>query len=165
MRSRLAQGLALFLCVASLGAAQGPNSSGSGHDRSKAKVTSTSAQPAHPKPPKKLGPYQVGTASWYGEQFDGKETASGEPFDMYDLTAAHPTLPLGTRVKVTNLRNSKSVVVLVNDRGPVVEGRIIDLSYAAAQVLDFQDKGLQRVRLDIVQFPTEASLRPVAQLP
>ena len=165
MRSRLAQGLALFLCVASLGAAQGPNSSGTGHDRSKAKITSTSAQVAHPKPPKKLGPYQVGTASWYGEQFDGKETASGEPFDMYDLTAAHPTLPLGTRVKVTNLRNSKSVVVLVNDRGPVVEGRIIDLSYAAAQVLDFQDKGLQRVRLDIVQFPTEASLRPVAQLP
>jgi len=163
MRSRLAQGLALFLCVASLGAAQGPNSSGTGHDRGKS--TSTSAQPAHPKPPKKLGPYQVGTASWYGEQFDGKETASGEPFDMYDLTAAHPTLPLGTRVKVTNLRNSKSVVVLVNDRGPVVEGRIIDLSYAAAQVLGFQDKGLQRVRLDIVQFPTEASLRPVAQLP
>lgn len=165
MRSRLAQGLALFLCVASLGAAQGPNSSGTGHDRSKAKITSTSAQVAHPKPPKKLGPYQVGTASWYGEQFDGKETASGEPFDMYDLTAAHPTLPLGTRVKVTNLRNSKSVVVLVNDRGPVVEGRIIDLSYAAAQVLGFQDKGLQRVRLDVVQFPTEASLRPVAQLP
>ena len=165
MRSRLAQGLALFLCVASLGAAQGPNSSGTGHDRSKAKITSTSAPVAHPKPPKKLGPYQVGTASWYGEQFDGKETASGEPFDMYDLTAAHPTLPLGTRVKVTNLHNSKSVVVLVNDRGPVVEGRIIDLSYAAAQVLDFQDKGLQRVRLDIVQFPTEASLRPVAQLP
>ena len=165
MRSRLAQGLALFLCVASLGAAQGPNSSGTGHDRSKAKITSTSAQVAHPKPPKKLGPYQVGTASWYGEQFDGKETASGEPFDMYDLTAAHPTLPLGTRVKVTNLHNSKSVVVLVNDRGPVVEGRIIDLSFAAAQVLGFQDKGLQRVRLDVVQFPTEASLRPVAQLP
>jgi len=165
MRSRLAQGLALFLCVASLGAAQGPNSSGTGHDRSKSKTTSTSAQVAHPKPPKKLGPYQVGTASWYGEQFDGKETASGEPFDMYDLSAAHPTLPLGTRVKVTNLRNRKSVVVLVNDRGPVVEGRIIDLSYAAAQVLGFQDKGLQRVRLDVVQFPTEASLRPVAQLP
>jgi len=165
MRSRLAQGLALFLCVASLGAAQGPNSSGSGHDRSKTKPTSTSAQVAHPNPPKKLGPYQVGTASWYGEQFDGKETASGEPFDMYDLTAAHPTLPLGTHVKVTNLHNSKAVVVLVNDRGPVVEGRIIDLSYAAAQVLGFQDKGLQRVRLDVVKYPTEASLRPVAQLP
>jgi len=165
MRSRLAQGLALFLCVASLGAAQGPNSSGSGHDRSKTKPTSTSAQVAHPNPPKKHGPYQVGTASWYGEQFDGKETASGEPFDMYDLTAAHPTLPLGTHVKVTNLHNSKSVVVLVNDRGPVVEGRIIDLSYAAAQVLGFQDKGLQRVRLDVVKYPTEASLRPVAQLP
>jgi rare lipoprotein A len=166
MRSRIARGLALFLCVASLGAAQGPNSSGTEHHRSKISQTSTVAQQAHPKlPKKKMDPYQVGTASWYGEQFDGKQTASGEPFDMYDLTAAHPTLPLGTRVKVTNLHNRKSVVVLVNDRGPVVDGRIIDLSYAAAQVLGFQEKGLQRVRLDVVQYPTVAYLRPVAQLP
>jgi len=165
MRRRLARGLALFLCVASLGAAQGPNSSGSGHDRSSKTATSTIAQRANPKHPTKPSPYQVGTASWYGEQFDGKETASGEPFDMYDLTAAHPTLPLGTRVKVTNLRNRKSVVVVVNDRGPLVEGRIIDLSYGAAQRLGFEEKGLQRVRLDVVHYPAEASLRPVAQLP
>ena len=165
MRRRIARGLALFLCVASLGAAQGPNSSGSGHTRSKILPTSTVAQQANPKLPKKPGPYQIGTASWYGEQFDGKETASGEPFDMYGLTAAHPTLPLGTRVKVTNLRNRKTVVVVVNDRGPVVDGRIIDLSYAAAQTLGFEEKGLQRVRLDVVQYPTVAFLRPVAQLP
>ena len=67
-------------------------------------------------------PYEVGTASWYGEYFQGKETASGEPFDMQALTAAHPTLPLGSFVRVTNLRNGRAVVVRVNDRGPVVEG-------------------------------------------
>src|SRR5215472_15751206 len=110
MRKRLAHGLAVFLCVAGLGAAQG--NSGSDHDRI------SPATPHHkPKPatksthPKRSRPFQVGTASWYGSYFDGKETASGEPFDMYDLTAAHPTLPLGTMVKVTNLRNGRSVVV------------------------------------------------------
>ena len=94
-----------------------------------------------------------------------KETASGEPFDMYDLTAAHPTLPLGTHVKVTNLRNGKTVIVRVNDRGPVVEGRIIDLSYEAARVLNLDHQGIQTVRLDLVSEPqTVAMLRPVARL-
>jgi len=72
---------------------------------------------------------------------------------MYDLTAAHPTLPLGTMVRVTNLHNGRAVVVRVNDRGPVVPGRIIDLSYNTARVLDFKAQGLQRVRLDVVQEP------------
>jgi len=84
---------------------------------------------------------------------------------MYDLTAAHPTLPLGTYVKVTNLRNGRAVVVRVNDRGPVVEGRIIDLSYEAARVLHLEHQGIQTVRLDLVPEPqTEAMLRPVARL-
>jgi rare lipoprotein A len=161
MRSITARGLALFLCVASLGAAQGPNISGA-LQRSSPTEIATASKEAHPS---KKQPYQVGTASWYGEQFDGKETASGQAFDMYDMTAAHPTLPLGTYVKVTNLRNRKAVVVRINDRGPVVEGRIIDLSYAAAQELGFQDRGLQKVRLDVVKTQTVASLRPVAQLP
>jgi rare lipoprotein A len=69
---------------------------------------------------------------------------------MFELTAAHPTLPLGTLVKVTNLRNRKAVVVRINDRGPVVDGRIIDVSYSAAKVLNFQSRGVQRVRLDVV---------------
>jgi rare lipoprotein A len=162
MRKRIAHGLALVLCVAGLGAAQG--NSGSDHDR-------ISPVKHKPKPAtksthaKRARPYQVGTASWYGSYFDGKETASGEPFDMYDLTAAHPTLPLGTFVKVTNLRNGKSVVVRVNDRGPVVEGRIIDLSYQAACVLHLEHQGIQEVRLDLVSEPqTEAMLRPVARL-
>src|SRR5437868_6058314 len=94
-------------------------------------------------------PYQIGTASWYGRQFHGKTTASGEPFNMFNLTAAHRTLPLGTWVKVTNLRNGASVIVRINDRGPVPESRIIDLSYEAATMLELRAYGLQRVRLDI----------------
>jgi rare lipoprotein A len=92
----------------------------------------------------------------------GKATASGEPYNMYDLTAAHPTLPLGSLVRVTNLRNGRAIVVRVNDRGPVVEGRIIDVSYSAAQALRFKEQGIQRVRLDLVQPETVAVLQPVA---
>jgi rare lipoprotein A len=91
---------------------------------------------------------QVGVASWYGEQYHGKITASGEPFDMYDFTAAHATLPLGTIVRVTNLNNGRTVMVRVNDRDPFVRGRIIDVSYNAARILDFLKDGVQRVLLD-----------------
>src|SRR5437868_3195460 len=94
--------------------------------------------------------YQVGTASWYGRQFHGKTTASGEPFNMFNLTAAHRKLPLGTWVRVTNLRNGASVVVRVNDRGPVPKSRIIDLSYEAATLLDLRAYGIQKVRLDLI---------------
>jgi rare lipoprotein A len=164
MRRRLAESLAVILCIASLGAgaASGPNSSEA------AKITSRPAVktvgPTTPKRSHKPKPYEVGTASWYGEQFQGKETASGEPFDMRDFTAAHPSLPLGTFVKITNLRNGRAVVVRINDRGPVVDGRIIDLSYNAARALGFKERGLQRVRLDLVQPTTVAMLRPVANL-
>jgi rare lipoprotein A len=101
-------------------------------------------------------PYQVGDASWYGKQFHGKETASGESFDMFELTAAHRQLPLGTYVKVTNLRNGKWIVVRVNDRGPYVGNRIMDLSYSAARMLNFYG-GVEKVRLDVVQPTTLAS--------
>jgi rare lipoprotein A len=94
--------------------------------------------------------YQVGKASWYGGLFQGKATASGEGYDMYDFTAAHRELPLGTFVKVTNLKNLKSVIVRVNDRGPVTPGRIIDLSYSAARHLEMHQNGLQKVRIDII---------------
>ena len=160
MRIRLAHGLALALSVVSLGAAQGPTSSGSGEVRTTA---AKQAKPAMHKKAARKAPYQVGTASWYGSDFMGRPTASGEPYDMYDMTAAHPTLPLGTYVQVTNLRNGRSVVVRINDRGPVVDGRIIDVSYNAARALNFKNKGLQRVRLDLVQpTSTEAMLRPLA---
>ncbi len=95
-------------------------------------------------------PYQVGNASWYGKQFHGKTTASGEDFDMFEFTAAHRTLPLGTFVKVTNLKNGKWIIVRVNDRGPYVGDRIMDLSYSAARMLNFRD-GVERVRLDLIQ--------------
>jgi rare lipoprotein A len=101
-------------------------------------------------------PYQVGLASWYGKQFHGRTTASGEDFDMFELTAAHKKLPLGTYVKVTNLRNGKWVIVRVNDRGPYVGTRIMDLSYSAARMLNFRD-GVEKVRIDLIDPPTVAS--------
>jgi len=168
MRRQIAYGMAVFLSVASLGAgaARGPNSSESAKQAVAVKpIPAKTTVEVKPKP-KQPKPYQVGTASWYGKFFDGKPTASGEPYDMHDLTAAHQTLPLGTYVRVTNLHNQKSVIVRVNDRGPVVEGRIIDVSYSAARALEFKAQGLQRVRLDIVPQPeTVAVIRPVADLP
>jgi len=98
-------------------------------------------------------PYQMGNASWYGELFQGKETASGETYDMYRYTAAHMQLPLGTWVKVTNLKNNKFVVVRVNDRGPVTPGRIIDLSYSAAKQLNMAGRGVAKVRVDVIPTP------------
>jgi rare lipoprotein A len=91
---------------------------------------------------------QFGRASWYGRPFQGQPTASGELFDMNSLTCAHRSLPIGASVLVTNLRNHRSVLVRVNDRGPVLESRVIDLSYAAAKILGFH--GVVPVRLDLV---------------
>ena len=154
MRKRTAQGLALALLVG-LGAFQGPAKAGSpDHKTAVVNGVPATAGSAHP--------YQVGTASWYGDDFEGKPTASGEPYNMYDLTAAHPTLPLGTFVKVTNLHNRRAVVVRINDRGPVVPGRIIDVSYSAAKVLKFQAQGIQRVRLDVV--PPRKAVATMAML-
>src|SRR5208282_1228979 len=151
MRGRIARGLMIGLSIVGLGAAQGPNNS----EASSAQTRAVQAKPEVRKQTGKNQPYQIGTASWYGEYFVGKPTASGEDFDMYDMTAAHPTLPLGSYVRVTNLRNGRVVVVKINDRGPVVPGRIIDLSFGAAQVLQFEQRGLQRVRLDLVKPRTE----------
>jgi peptidoglycan lytic transglycosylase len=163
MRRRLAEGLAVLLSVASLGAgaASGPNSS---EAAKVVKPTGAKAVSRQSAKQIKNSPYQVGTASWYGEYFQGKETASGEPFDMQALTAAHPTLPLGSFVRVTNLRNGRAIVVRINDRGPVVEGRIIDVSYNTARILGFHEKGLQRVRLDLVRPASMARLQTVASL-
>lgn len=90
---------------------------------------------------------ETGTASYYGSRHHGKRTASGEPFDQHGLTAAHRSLPFGTRVRVTNLKNERSVVVRINDRGPHTRGRLIDLSKAAAQKLDMVRSGTARVRV------------------
>lgn len=89
-----------------------------------------------------------GKASWYGPRFHGRKTASGEIFNQHELTAAHRSLPFGTRVRVTNLKNGRSVVVRINDRGPYAKGRLIDLSRAAAKHLGMLDSGVAQVRLE-----------------
>ncbi len=96
------------------------------------------------------GAPQIGLASWYGPGFHGKHTSSGEIFDTNDLTAAHRSIPFGTYVMVTNLDNDRTTVVRINDRGPFVKDRVIDLSYAAARVLGVVGPGVVRVRLDVI---------------
>jgi rare lipoprotein A len=93
----------------------------------------------------------VGLASWYGEPHHGQPTASGEVFDMTRLTAAHRTLPIGTRLRVMNLENGRIVRVRVNDRGPYVAGRVLDLSHEAARALGMEERGVVPVRFDIIQ--------------
>ena len=107
--------------------------------------------------------FQIGKASWYGGKFNGRKTADGETYDMYAMTCAHRTLPLGSWVRVTNLRNRKSTILRVNDRGPVPMDRIVDLSYAAAQKLSME--GLAKVRVEEVN-PSDPALaeQMVAQL-
>lgn len=95
---------------------------------------------------------QTGTASWYGRQFHGRKTATGERFNMNAMTAAHPNLPLNCRIRVTNQANGKSIVVKVNDRGPFHGNRILDLSYGAAKALDITDKGTTKVRIERIDF-------------
>ena len=101
-----------------------------------------------------FGPYyETGIASWYGPGFDGNLTANGEVYDMNGISAAHKTLPFGTVVRVVELDTGRSIVVRINDRGPFVEGRIIDLSKGAAEELGIIDKGITRVGLRIVRWP------------
>jgi peptidoglycan lytic transglycosylase len=117
------------------------------------------APPAGPPSPAaaRAGDTQTGIASWYGVPYDGRRTASGEIYDMQRLTAAHPTLPFETWVNVTNLSNGKQVQVRINDRGPFVDGRIIDLSLAAAREIDMVRAGLARVRLEVIPPPPQAA--------
>jgi rare lipoprotein A len=90
-----------------------------------------------------------GIASFYTE---GSQTASGEKFDGHQLTAAHPTLPFGTRVRITNVTNGRSVTVRINDRGPFVAGRVVDVSYSAAESLGMTERGIAKVKLDVLRF-------------
>jgi rare lipoprotein A len=103
---------------------------------------------------------QVGTASWYGSDFHGKPTSSREVYDMNQMTAAHRTLPFGTEVMVTNLSNGRSVCVRINDRGPFVDDRIVDLSFAAARLIDLVGPGTAKVRLEVLAGRT-SGLKPV----
>ncbi len=93
-----------------------------------------------------------GISSYYGPKFHGKLTANGEIFDMYGLTAAHKTLPLNTIIRVTNLKNDKSLILRINDRGPYVGNRILDCSYGAAKKLDFVKEGTVEVRIEVIEW-------------
>ncbi len=112
--------------------------------------------------PKKTSRYkETGIASWYGKPFHGRKAANGEIYNMYHLTAAHQTLPLPSIVRVTNLDNNRSLLVRINDRGPFINGRIIDLSLRAAQLLDLHQKGLAPVRVELVS-PSQEELQQQA---
>ena len=129
----------------------------SAKDGTKDSTPTTAEKPAGTKVPAKATPkatkprrwLQTGLASWYGSHFQGRTTAAGERFDMNTMTCAHPTLPMGTWLRVTNLKNRKTAFVRVNDRGPVVDGRIVDLSFAAAQSLGL--RGVGRVKLEALR--------------
>ncbi|MBI2682084.1 MAG: septal ring lytic transglycosylase RlpA family protein [Acidobacteriales bacterium] len=162
MQRSLATILAAALLLASIAAAQAPSPAPVKKEATGVqKPQEQPAQPATPKKPaqprSKKAKAEVGVASWYGGSFNGRATASGQQFDMNQLTAAHPTLPLGTLIKVTNLRNGKFVVLRVNDRGPYVENRIVDVSYYAARHLEFSDRGIARVKIETVGFETLAA--------
>lgn len=118
--------------------------------------TPAMSQPA-PVKPKHHNKTLRGIASWYGSVFNGRKTASGETYNMYDMTACHPTLPFGSLVRVVNLRNKKSVVVRINDHSDLVNGRSIDLSYAAAEQLNMTGRGLARVSLEVISVGPPAS--------
>lgn len=127
-------------------------------------------RPAGPDPraPAALGSggfVQRGEAAWYGGGFHGRLTASGEPFDLHGLTAAHRTLPFGTRVRVENLRNGRSVVVRITDRGPFTPRRIIDLSRGAAEQLDMIRMGIAPVRIQVLTWGKGKRHRPAAPPP
>lgn len=138
MQKKVGWAMATTLCAVLLGGSYGWHYVTGG---SQAEASSIVAAPAH------HAFTQRGRASWYGPGFHGKLTASGERYDQNRLTAAHRTLPLGSTVTVTNLENGKSVKVLINDRGPYVRGRVIDLSRAAARKLDMLDSGVIDVRV------------------
>jgi rare lipoprotein A len=112
----------------------------------------------HRPSPAPSGPEQVGVASWYGSELRGNRTASGDRFDEKEFSAAHPTLPLGTRARVTNLENGRSLIVRINDRGPFVRGRSIDVSYAAARALGMVGRGTARVRIQALDDASRKSV-------
>ncbi len=115
---------------------------------------------ANPSTPIKPLKVWTGVASWYGPRFQGRKTANGEHFDMTALTAAHPTLPFGSLVRVTNPKTGKSEVVRINDRGPFVEGREVDVSYQVASKIGLIEGGLVRLRLELLEVPQRRLAHP-----
>ena len=125
---------------------------GCGHQKHPRPTPPPPAPPAAPK----LGQTETGEASWYGHPYHGRPAANGEIYDMEKLTAAHRTLPFDTWLRVVNLDNSKTVEVRITDRGPFIEGRIIDLSHAAARAIEMIGPGTARVRIEVIRTPKYA---------
>jgi len=121
--------------------------------KSEARLSTSLSPPRLLLIPKEELEIGIGIASWYGQEFQGNTTASGELYDLNGLTAAHQTLPFGTTIRVTNLNNNKSILLRVNDRGPHIGRRLIDVSWAAAKRLGFVHSGLTRVRVQVVSYP------------
>jgi rare lipoprotein A len=148
-RSLAASALALLLALASIGTAQAEHESIAPGAATLAAAVAAAAAAAGPQGCSGPSEYrEAGAASWYGKRFQGLPTASGAPFDMYAMTAAHRSLPLGSRIRVTNRSSGKAVLLTVNDRGPFIDGRVLDVSYAAARELGFVQKGLAKVRVE-----------------
>ena len=124
-------------------------------NRPKSKTRPTRTRTRAPKAPKvaniRVGQVITGISSFYGPDFHGKLTANGEVYDMYGRTAAHKTIPLNTIVRVTNLANQKTIIVRINDRGPYIAGRMLDLSYGAAKKLGFLQQGTTRVKIEVIE--------------
>jgi peptidoglycan lytic transglycosylase len=165
MRGILTQVLVAFVLAAGAKAGSPSDAPIKAPQNESTTAKSRTADKMQSKAKRSSRPYQVGEASWYGRPFHGRKTASGEPFDMYQLTAAHRNLPLGSWVKVTNLKNHRWVLVRINDRGPVPKDRIIDLSYSAARMLDMKARGIGRVRLDLVDGEPSAETLAMAKSP
>jgi rare lipoprotein A len=130
-----------------------------------ANAATSSSQLAKPNPSLPNKPLRVWecVSSWYGVDFDGRPTATGETYDMFGVTAASPNLPLGSIVRVVNPKNHRSQIVRINDRGPYIDGRDLDVSYEVARRLGFDQRGLAKVRLELLEVPSrpvQSSLRP-----
>lgn len=152
-------GLAVFLMVP---AVKAPAYQGTSSPESSLDVFAQTHNLATPNPalqPKPLKIWEC-VSSWYGEDFDGQPTADGELYDMYGMTAAHPTLPLGSVVRIVNLRTQLSAIVRINDRGPYVQGRDLDVSYQVARQLGFLHRGLAHVRLELLEVPPSKAKQP-----
>ena len=155
-RIRSSRFVAAFACAITFGCAQverAPEPAQAPSPPPPAGATPPSPAPPTPTPEIATGTPQRGRISLYGDGFAGRKTASGEPFDPAALTMAHRTMAFGTRVRVTNLENRRSVEVVVNDRGPHTKGRIVDLSRKAAKEIDMIGAGVVRVRLEVLATP------------
>lgn len=159
LREAVLAGIAVLLTVPVLNAPAFLRTTNASSQGTVVAETQGLATPNPALQPKPLKTWEC-ISSWYGEDFDGQPTADGELYDMYAMTAAHPTLPLGSVVRVENLRTHRSAIVRINDRGPYVPGRDLDVSYGVARQLGFLHRGLAHVKLELLEVPSLKAKQP-----